>query len=257
MGQDDLAQRFNIMEIPPTDTIYAQPRGRVQPFVFDASVAAVFPDMIGRSVPGYATTLSLIGILATRFGQPGTTVYDLGCSLGAASFEAAEAEGDTPYKVVGIDTSASMLERARDLLNEHPPRRPLSFHQGDIREFPLQDASMAILNFTLQFVPRDDRSILIRKIADALVPGGALVLSEKIAFADPSQHEDMIVMHHAFKKANGYSDLEISQKRTALENTLIPETMEEHRTRLLNAGFSRVMPWFQCFNFCSMLAVKD
>ena len=150
-----------------------------------------------------------------------------------------------------------MLERARDLLNEHPPRRPLSFHQGDIRDFPLQDASMAILNFTLQFVPRDDRHILIRKIADALVSGGALVLSEKIAFADPRQHEDMIVMHHAFKKANGYSDLEISQKRTALENTLIPETMEEHRTRLLNAGFSRVMPWFQCFNFCSMLAVKD
>lgn len=245
------------MEDTQTDTVYAHPRKTIQPFVFDASVAAVFPDMIGRSVPGYATTLSLIGILASRFGRPDTTVYDLGCSLGAASFEAAEAEGKTQYNVVGIDTSASMLERARDLLNDHPPKRPLTFHQGDIREFPLKDASMVILNFTLQFVPLEDRSQLVRRIADALVPGGALVLSEKIAFAEPSQHEDMIVMHHAFKKANGYSDLEISQKRTALENTLIPETMEAHRTRLLNAGFSRVMPWFQCFNFCSMLAVKD
>jgi len=55
----------------------------------------------------------------------------------------------------------------------------------------------------------------------------------------------------------GYSKLEISQKRAALENVLLPETLEAHRSRLDTIGFDAVDVWFQCFNFASMVAFKQ
>jgi tRNA (cmo5U34)-methyltransferase len=127
---------------------------------------------------------------------------------------------------------------------------------ADVLDVPIENASFAMLNFTLQFIEPARRLPLLRNIHRGLLAGGALVLSEKISFADEPQQEMFTELHHAFKRANGYSDLEISQKRTALENVLIPETLEAHRARLLEAGFSRVEVWFQCLNFASLVAVK-
>ena len=115
---------------------------------------------------------------------------------------------------------------------------------------------MVVLNFTLQFVPEDQRQSLCQRISDAMLPGGILILSEKIKFADPHLQELNTDLHHAFKRANGYSDLEVAQKRSALENVLIPETLGKHQQRLKDCGFSSVDVWFQCFNFASMVAVK-
>jgi len=113
-----------------------------------------------------------------------------------------------------------------------------------------------VLNFTLQFIPLAERQALIDSIYQGLVPGGVLIVSEKICFDDPHHQQLMTELHHNFKKANGYSELEIAQKRTALENVLIPETLQKHKQRFLNAGFNHVDLWFQCFNFASMLALK-
>jgi tRNA (cmo5U34)-methyltransferase len=116
------------------------------------------------------------------------------------------------------------------------------------------NASLVTLNFTLQFIPLAQRSLLLSRIHAGLRPGGILILSEKIRFDDPQEEQLQIEMHHAFKRANGYNDLEISQKRSALDNVLIPETLEQHRTRLKQAGFRRADLWFQCFNFVSLVA---
>jgi tRNA (cmo5U34)-methyltransferase len=133
---------------------------------------------------------------------------------------------------------------------------PITLQHADVLDVPLQPASVVVMNFTLQFIAADQRDALVRRIADALQPGGIFVLSEKICFADEDENQLQQTLHHAFKFNNGYSQLEISQKRTALENVLVPETLEAHRARLLDAGFSRVSVWFHCFNFMSLVAFR-
>ena len=118
------------------------------------------------------------------------------------------------------------------------------------------DASVVVFNFTLQFIPPAQRDALLARIGSAMRPGGVLVLSEKIRFEDEHLQALNTDLHHAFKRANGYSDLEISQKRSALENVLVPETIATHQQRLRNAGFTSVDVWFQCFNFASLVAIK-
>ena len=126
----------------------------------------------------------------------------------------------------------------------------------DILETKLENASIIVLNFTLQFIPKAERTILLQRIYDALIPGGVLILSEKITFADENKNHLFTELHHAFKKSQGYSDLEISQKRTALENVLIPESAETHLQRLHGVGFQKTDLWFQCLNFASFFAIK-
>ncbi|MEP5983113.1 MAG: carboxy-S-adenosyl-L-methionine synthase CmoA, partial [Marinobacter alexandrii] len=127
----------------------------------------------------------------------------------------------------------------------------------DILDTELSDASVTTLNFTLQFVPPDQRTDLLTRIAQATRPGGVLILSEKIGFDSDQEQDIQTRLHHEFKRANGYSDLEISQKRSAIEQVLIPETLAAHKERLLAAGFDQVLVWYQCFNFVSMLAIKS
>lgn len=241
------------------DRLYSMPLKHVGSFTFDEQVVDVFPDMIARSVPGYASVLAMSAELAERFAQPKTQVFDLGCSLGASTLPM-RSRVPTDCEIVAVDSSEAMISRLREILaRENAAQDDLclvKLIEGDIRDVDILNASFAVLNFTLQFIPIEQRMDLLRNIASGLVDGGALVLSEKVHFDDPEQQELMTALHHDFKRANGYSDLEIAQKRTALENTLITETIEQHQQRLLAAGFSNVSLWFQCFNFVSMLAVK-
>jgi tRNA (cmo5U34)-methyltransferase len=221
-------------------------------FVFDETVAAVFPDMIRRSVPGYPAIVNMIQVLAERYAQPDTTLFDLGCSLGASTIALADGARECACRVVGVDNAPAMLERAASLTADSHP--DIEWQHADIRAVDLHDASIVVLNFTLQFLPVTDRLPLLARVRAALRPGGILILSEKIAGEDSESNALLNDMHHAFKRANGYSELEISRKRTALETVLLPETMSVHRERLHEAGFERTDMWFQCFNFVSMVA---
>ncbi len=240
------------------DRIFALPRSQVGSFTFDESVVDVFPDMIARSVPGYASILSVIEQLAARYVQPGSNVYDLGCSLGAATL-LIQRQAPQSATIHAIDSSAAMIRRLEETLTTLPSRSAcdVRLHEADIGQVEICDASLVVLNFTLQFIPAEDRSRLLRSIFAGLRPGGALLLSEKICFDDDAEQRLLTDLHHDFKRANGYSDLEIAQKRASLENTLIPETLETHTSRMSSAGFRTVVPWFQCFNFVSILAVKS
>jgi len=237
------------------DNIYNTPQSAVADFEFNTAVARVFPDMIKRSVPGYAETVAMSGIIAARYAQPGTHLYDLGCSLGAVTLAMRHALKTSGCKIIGIDNSESMLERAGHYLALDDDGPEVDLVCADICEYPIENASVTALNFVLQFIAPDQRLALLTSIAAATCEGGALILSEKIAFNDQEQALQT-ELHHDFKRANGYSDLEISQKRSAIENVLIPETEHVHRERLLQAGFSQVIRWYQCFNFVSYLAIK-
>ena len=237
------------------DTLYAADQPR-QDFRFDASVARVFPDMIRRSVPGYTTIIPMIEVITEQYAQPGSHCYDLGCSLGASTLAMRHGMPESGCTLVGVDNSDAMIERCEHYiaLDDHP--QPVVLRCEDILDTPLTDASVTTLNFTLQFVDPDQRLSLLTRIAEATRPGGVLILSEKIRFEDSAEQDTQTRLHHEFKRANGYSDLEISQKRSALEQVLIPETLAEHRARLEQAGFRNIVVWYQCFNFVSMLAFK-
>ena len=237
-----------------SDKLYAGADVSLGEFVFDDAVAAVFPDMIKRSVPGYPAIINMIQLLAGRYAQEHSRLYDLGCSLGASTVALALGRGETPCEIVGVDNAPAMLDRAVETLGGQYP--DIQWICDDIREVPLQNASIVVMNFTLQFLPRDERLALLRRVHAALRPGGIMVLSEKIAGEDPNADSLLVEMHHAFKRANGYSELEISRKRSALEDVLLPETLTLHRERLKEAGFSRSDLWFQCFNFVSLVAEK-
>lgn len=235
------------------DRIYRRRLAQVAPFEFDDRVAAVFPDMLRRSVPGYATILGMIGVLAAQQRDVGGRFYDLGCSLGAATEAMRAALAGSPAVLVAVDNAEAMIRRAREHF-EARPGPPVELRCEDLRDTVVEDAAMVVLNLTLQFVPPEQRLALLSGIRRGLKPRGVLVLSEKIAAEDPDEQCLMDELHRAFKRANGYSELEISQKRSALEKVLIPETLADHRARLLAAGFGRVDLWYRCLNFVSLLA---
>ncbi|PPK77767.1 tRNA (cmo5U34)-methyltransferase [Methylobacter tundripaludum] len=240
----------------PKDSIYASPIGEVGAFKFDETVTGVFPDMIQRSVPGYSAIISAIGLLAGRFAREHSVCYDLGCSLGAATLSMRHQIETENCRIVAVDNSEAMVTRFQEILQKDQAPVAVDVLCADIREVAIENASVVVLNFTLQFIPLEDRIGLLQKIYQGLLPGGILILSEKLKFDDDRQQELQTEMHHAFKKAQGYSDLEISQKRTALENVLIPETFARHQNRLRQVGFSSAEVWFQYFNFASIIALK-
>lgn len=241
------------------DQLFEQQAMGMNDFVFDDRVVRVFPDMINRSVPGYGLILPMMGVLARRCVQAGSQVYDLGCSLGAVSRVVRQAVEVPDVRIIAVDNSAAMLKRFEaDLQDMQPaPGSPeIDLVLGDISTTPISNASLSVLNFTLQFIQRDRRLDMLSRIAEGTRPGGALVLSEKIRFSDAAEQELQTDWHHDFKRAQGYSDLEIARKRDALEQVLLPDTEAEHLARLRDAGWNKSVRWFQCFNFVSYLAIR-
>ncbi|GAB3384965.1 class I SAM-dependent methyltransferase [Azotobacter armeniacus] len=241
------------------DRLFAHPLAEVPDFTFNEDVARVFPDMIKRSVPGYPAIVENIGVLAAQFAGPGTRLYDLGCSLGAVSQALRRHVKSEGCRVIAVDNSPAMLERCREYLYAQDAMfqelLPVETVEADILALDLEPASLVAMNFTLQFIPPERRLELLGRIRRALLPGGALILSEKLRFADAEEQALLGDLHIAFKRANGYSELEIAQKRSAIEKVMLPDSLEEHRRRLQTAGFRKVVPWFQCLNFASLIAL--
>lgn len=239
------------------DQLFAAPIHQLGDFCFDDKVVEVFPDMIQRSVPGYSNILSAIGMMTERHAQPGSRLYDLGCSLGAATLMMRRHLRQPGCRIIGVDNSAAMVERCRLHVAGFKSEVPVDIVQADINEVAIEDASVVVLNFTLQFLDPAQRLPLLERIYQGLRPGGLLILSEKFRFDSAPINDLLVDLHLDFKRANGYSELEISQKRTALENVLRADTVPQHQARLRQAGFAHVALWFQCFNFGSMVAIKD
>ena len=239
------------------DNLFAQSSSeREPPFEFNEAVARVFPDMLRRSIPGYTESLNAIGYLTRKHAQPKTQCFDLGCSLGAAALAMRHNIGVSDCQVVGVDNAPAMIDRCQQIVAEDQSEIPVELRLADVREAHLSAASVVVMNYTLQFVPEPDRQTLIDRIAKNLVRGGVLVLSEKIRDADPAVDAKLIELHHEFKRRHAYSDLEISRKRAALENVLVPDTLEVHRERLERAGFRHIGVWLKVYNFASLFAIR-
>ncbi|WP_419147160.1 carboxy-S-adenosyl-L-methionine synthase CmoA [Pseudoalteromonas 'SMAR'] len=237
------------------DSIYATEQA-VKDFTFDENVVEVFPDMIQRSVPGYATIVSTMGKLAGSYAQSNSNLYDLGCSLGAVTLSMRRNIDKENCQIIAVDNSAPMVERCKLHLQGFKSDVPVKVELGDITDIAIRNASVVAMNFTLQFIPAELRYAVLEKIFQGLKPGGVLLLSEKIRGENDIKDNLLIDLHHDFKRHNGYSELEISQKRTAIENVMRTDSLSTHLQRLEDIGFSQTQLWYQCFNFCSMVAIK-
>ncbi len=248
------------------DTLYSNKLTDISHFSFNDEVVNVFPDMITRSVPGYNTILGMISDLAGRYVQANSTCYDLGSSLGAASLAMRGGIEADNCQIISVDNSKAMIARCEKVVSastnnavkeNESPLTPITLYCSDIEDVSIENSSMVVLNFTLQFIPLEKRLALLQKIYDGLLPNGVLLLSEKVVFDDKPHQQLMTDLYHNFKRANGYSDLEIAQKRTALEEVLKPETLEYHKERLKAVGFNSADTWFQCMTFASLIAIKS
>ena len=226
----------------------------ISKFTFDQKVVNVFDDMVLRSVPGYKQMIELIGLAGRTYPIINSNVYDLGCSTGAATLSIASNLKSASVKIFSIDNSKEMIEQCSKNLSGTEAN--IQYICDDIENIKLDNASLIVLNLTLQFINPKYRSDLIKRIFKSLLPGGALIISEKIIHENEETNKSLVSLHESFKRENGYSETEIAQKRKAIEDVLIPESIEQHLKRLSDSGFKKPLVQMQCINFVSFLAVK-
>ena len=238
------------------DRLFAEKRDLIQNFDFGKNTANVFDDMLDRSVPFYEEIQRMTGDLCADFAMPGTNVYDLGCST-CNTFFAIEKNIPADCTCIGLDSSPEMIEKAREKLVARKFSRPFQLERADLNQgVTITNASVVILTLTLQFVRPLFRQKVIESIVSGLNPDGCLILVEKVLTENSTINRLFIKHYYEMKKRNGYTEMEIAQKREALENILIPYHYDENRKLLLDHGFRACDIFFRWYNFCGIVAIK-
>ena len=238
------------------DKVFAQKQTTITPFRFNEKVARVFDDMLVRSVPFYGEALKQQARMSLRYYRPGTRIYDLGCSHGNLGMLIMDVFRETPFNMTAVDSSIPMIDKYCRRIADNKKQGKIDLVCGYMEDIRIENASVVVVNLTLQFLSPEKRDEMVKTIYKGLIPGGILLLTEKTLHPDPRLNELEQEFYCQFKRENGYSDLEISQKRDALEKVLVPESVADHEDRILSSGFSLFNVWLKWFNFTSMLAIK-
>lgn len=239
----------------PEDKIFREKRDSIGDFKFNAEVANVFDDMLSRSVPFYHEIQRMIAEMTADFATAGSSVYDLGCSTGLTLMNL-DRVVDPSAKFVGVDYSPEMLEKCRANFAVGM-KREFELLQQDLNQgIMIENASVVIMCLTLQFVRPLYREQIIQTIFNQLNPMGCLILVEKVLGEDTLFNRLFIKYYYEMKKRNNYSTTEITQKREALENVLIPYKLTENVELLTKCGFRYIDTFFKWNNFTGMVAVK-
>jgi tRNA (cmo5U34)-methyltransferase len=240
------------------DKIFANPQKQVTDFDFGEKTTSVFDDMLNRSVPFYGEIQRMIGEISADFASNGSRIYDLGCST-CNSFLAIDhfLPADADVRFVGIDSSEDMLEKAKQKITRAKFSHDYELGLGDLNTgVRIENASVVLMVLTLQFVRPLNRNRLISDIYNGLNENGCLILVEKVLGESSAFNRLFIKHYYDLKKRRGYSELEISQKREALENILIPYRLEENKDLLKSCGFQEIEILFKWYNFCAIVARK-
>ena len=233
------------------DTLFTKPIKKQ--FEFDAEVAAVFDDMLERSVPFYRESQKITEFFAHKNLSEHGVVYDLGCSTASLLLNL-HRNLKVDAQLIGIDNSEAMLEQARRKCEAYGAN--VRVINADILEYDYKQADVFISNYTLQFVRPLVREELVKKIAMSLKKEGVFLFSEKVISHHATLNKELIECYYDFKKEQGYSEYEIVQKREALENVLVPYSEEENITMAKNGGFSHCEVLFRWANFATFIAIK-
>jgi len=220
-------------------------------FQFDEAVASVFDDMLDRSIPFYRENMDLIVKIVNKFIEDGDSLLDLGCSTASLLLQIERDIQNREFSLIGIDSSEPMLKQAQKKLEALNSNISLDF--GDILNYDFPKSKVVIMNYTLQFIRPIEREELLRNIQNSISEGGILILTEKIISSDSHFNKKLIDIYYDYKRSKGYSDYEISQKREALENVLVPYTEPENIRLLKRVGFREVETIFKWGNFTTFI----
>ncbi len=243
------------MSKPSKDTLF-QIESVEEDFEFSDRVVEVFDDMLDRSIPFYKEVIDATAKLLDILLQKNDLVVDLGCATGTTLLEFSRLIENPGTRYLGVDNSTAMLEKGRLKAELYSKQKKISFLEEDITQINLPETGAFILNYTLQFIRPVLRQEFLQTLLKNLRPGGVVILSEKIINHDPLLNRKFIDLYHCYKRKKGYSELEIAKKREALENILIPFSVEENKKILAKAGFHSIETYFQWFNFVSIVAIK-
>lgn len=238
------------------DQVFSSKMDKVPKFQFNRKVAEAFDDMVSRSVPFYTEIHSILLDLIDRQYPHSTPIYDLGCSTGTTIklMEQHFRKTKTPRgKMFGIDNSEAMIEFCKKKCQRI---KNVELLCQNIEQTKFEKSGLVIMNYTLQFIPTKNRLKILKEIHRQLVPGGLFILSEKIRCSNTTLHNLTTDLYYDFKRRRGYSELEISQKREALEKVLIPLTPEKQIEQLKAAGFKKVDVLFRWYNFACYVGIK-
>ena len=225
-------------------------------FRFNNAVASVFDDMANRSIPFYREVIQLTGKIAQSFVPDNGRIYDLGCSTGNTLMFLAQSLQNKKVKLIGCDPAEAMLKKAAEKAEAFTYSHDIEFIQNTCENIELANADMIIMNYTLQFIDKAERPVLLKKIYDALKPGGTFIISEKLKQKSEIVENFNTKTYENFKAGNGYSELEIANKRQALENILVPGSLDENIEQLQKAGFEETEVIFKWLNFATFAGFK-
>ena len=239
------------------DDIYSKQYDTIPPFQFDERVVNAFDDMISRSVPFYTELQTIILRLLNIFLKPNAIILDCGCSTGTSIQTISKAYKELDLHFIGLDNSIPMLDKARQNCTKLSQNHSFKFLNQDLNH-PSQLAphTISLLILTLQFISPEKRKLVLNQLSQACAPDGCLILVEKISVSNHKLHEHYIHLHHGFKKDQGYSDLEIAQKRESIETTLQPLPLETNLSLLHDAGYKHTDIFFKWLNFVGIIAHK-
>ena len=237
-----------------TDRLFQEKNIESGKFSFDENVARVFDDMINRSIPLYADVQRSIPMLVSLLDHDPVRIVDLGCSTGTSLIHLARSLPEKPIELVGVDNSQAMLDKCAEKMAALGFSDAATVVRGDIQDYRLNDMSVVLMNYTLQFIAPDQRLEMLKQVASGLRPGGFLLLSEKVIHPDPRTDAALVEMYFDYKRRQGYSELEIARKRDALENVLVPLTVDGNLDLLGEAGFASVEVLLKWFNFTTFVA---
>ena len=238
------------------DNIYKVGNFNDLPFSFNKEVAEVFEDMVDRSVPGYRSSLKLIENLGKKYFQNKSFCYDLGCSLGASTLSLVEVVKEREGQICAVDNSKAMISNCNKKFKHLIDSKKVNFINQDIESTEIKDASIVVINFVLQFIDSKKREGLLEKVYSGMRKNGLLILSEKTHFDNKFKNQTFFNLHHNFKFKNGYTKMEISRKRDALEGVLITDLEKDHCQRLHKIGYREIKKVMSNLNFFTLIAQK-
>ncbi len=237
------------------DKVFDVPQ-KAADFKFGANVVSFFDDMVTRSVPFYSEMQRMMTEIAADFAVPATNVYDLGCSTGTTLINLDKVLPQD-VKFIGIDDSKEMLKKCEGNFKSEGMTRAYELIEADMNKgVKLENASVVVICLTLQFIRPLYREEILKQIYENMNENGCLILIEKVLGEDSMFNRQFIKYYYDFKRRNSYSEMEISQKREALENVLIPYKFMENRELLQKTGFRYIETFFKWYNFCGLVAVK-
>lgn len=222
---------------------------------FTQEVADVFENMLERSIPELDGMRDVVTRLACKFALPNTQVIDLGCSAGGSLIPIIREKGRT-VSYIGVENSVPMIEKAEELIGALNVDYLLQ--NMDLRsQFPQADNCSVILSvLTLQFIPMEHRQSLLHRVISSLNSGGAFVLVEKVLGNDHFLNDLMTTLYQQMKRDNGYSEVQIAEKKRSLENALVPVSARSNEELLRSAGFKHVECIWRNLQFVGWIAVK-